>query len=341
MARILVAMSGGVDSSVTAARLLEAGHSPIGVTLRMGRGCDQLAIEDARRVAQTLGLEHRVLDVTESFRRKVVSYFVSSYVSGETPNPCAVCNRHIKFKELIDLMGEIGADGIATGHYASVVENRGVYELRKAADRAKDQSYFLSTISYEFLPHITFPLNSITKPEVRDYARRIGLHVANKRESQEVCFIETDYREFLSRMPEAQGRGGLVRHVNGDILGKHSGLFNYTIGQRRGLGLAYGKPIFVVNLDRETNTVYVGDSDSLYSDRLEIYDLNLLSEIEEGKEYGIKLRSSCREQRGSIELLADGSRALVSLGQPTRAIARGQLCCLYDGDRVVGSGWIA
>jgi tRNA-specific 2-thiouridylase len=341
MAKILVAMSGGVDSSVTAARLLEAGATPIGVTLKMGRKCDQLAIDDAKKVAQTLGIEHIVLDVSENFEEKVVKYFIDSYISGETPNPCGMCNKYIKFRELINLMKDIGADNIATGHYANVVENGGIYELRRAADKSKDQSYFLSTIDYDFLQYIKFPLNSITKTEVREYARKIGLHVANRKESQDVCFIETNYKDFLSKRPETQQRSGPIKHINGDILGTHSGTFNYTIGQRRGLGISSREPIFVINIDRETNTVYVGNSENLYGETLEIYSMNILSKIEEGREYSIKLRSSCREQRGSIELLAEGKRARVILEQPTRAITRGQLCCLYDGDRVICSGWIA
>jgi tRNA-specific 2-thiouridylase len=334
-------MSGGVDSSVTAARLLETGYRPIGVTLKMGRGCDQPAIDDAKKVAQAIGIEHIVLDVAGNFEKKVVKYFVDSYISGETPNPCGMCNRYIKFRELINLMKELGTDAIATGHYANVAENHGIYELRKAADRNKDQSYFLSTVNYEFLPHVIFPLNSLTKPEVREYAKKIGLHVADKRESQDVCFIETNYREFLSQRAETQGKDGLIRHLNGKILGEHRGTFNYTIGQRRGLGVSCREPIFVVRLDEKTNTVYVGSSDNLYSNTLEIYGINILAEVEENREYSIKLRSGYREQRGSLEFLAEDDRARITLTQPTRAITRGQLCCLYDGDRVVCSGWIA
>ncbi|MDR2777446.1 MAG: tRNA 2-thiouridine(34) synthase MnmA [Rickettsiales bacterium] len=344
MGKILVAMSGGVDSSVTAARLLEAsrgpgGPQPIGVTLRMGRKCDQLAIDDARRVAETLGIEHRVLDVSENFEKRVVKYFVDSYASGETPNPCGMCNRYIKFKELIGLMRNIEADNIATGHYASIVENHGIHELWRAVDRTKDQSYFLSTIDCDFLQYIKFPLNSMTKTEVREYARKIGLHVADKKESQDICFIETNYRDFISRRSE-NCQSGPIKHTSGEVLGTHSGTFNYTIGQRRGLGISYREPIFVVSIDRKTNTVYVGSNESLYGNTLEIYGMNTLSEVEEDREYGIKLRSICREQRGSLRLLGDG-RARVTLTQPTRAITRGQLCCLYDGDKVICSGWIA
>ncbi|MDR2077652.1 MAG: tRNA 2-thiouridine(34) synthase MnmA [Rickettsiales bacterium] len=334
-------MSGGVDSSVTAARLQEDGHSPIGVTLKMGRKCDQLAIDDAKKVADLLAIEHIVLDVSADFEEKVVKYFVDSYVAGETPNPCGMCNRYIKFQELIGLMQRIGADYLATGHYAAIVENNGVHELRKAKDVNKDQSYFLSTIKYDFLKHIKFPLNSLEKSEVRKYAKKIGLHVADKQESQDICFIETNsYKDFLMQRIGSGQKCGLIRHTNGEILGEHSGTFRYTIGQRRGLGISYRTPIFVIRIDASTNTVYLGDEKELYSDEVNIININCLaSSIDKNKEYSVKLRSSHREQRGTIELEENG-RARVKLLQPTRAVTRGQLCCLYDGDRVICSGWI-
>ncbi|MDR1425681.1 MAG: tRNA 2-thiouridine(34) synthase MnmA [Rickettsiales bacterium] len=336
-------MSGGVDSSVSAAMLLEAGYRPIGVTLAMGRKCDQLAIEDARKVAAHLAIEHRVLDVSRDFEEKVVRYFVDSYSRGKTPNPCGMCNRFVKFESLIGLMRDMGAANVATGHYATIAEKDGVYELRRAIDRNKDQSYFLSTINYDFLQYIKFPLNSLTKTEVRKYARKIGLHVADKSESQDVCFVETNYRDFLEQKlgtSERENKNGSIEHVNGDILGTHVGIFNYTIGQRRGLGLSSGEPLFVVAMDEKTNTVYVGSDKDLYSNILKINGLNIFSELEEGREYGIKLRSSSREQRGTVKFLEEDAAVQINLTQPTRAITRGQLCCLYEDDRVMASGWI-
>jgi tRNA-specific 2-thiouridylase len=335
-------MSGGVDSSVTAAKLQEIGHDPVGVTLKMGRKCDQLAIDDAKKVADTLAIEHIVLDVSENFREKVVKYFVNSYASGETPNPCGMCNRYIKFKELIELRQKIAADYIATGHYASVTENNGIYELRKAKDSSKDQSYFLSTIDYDFLKYIKFPLNSTEKSEVRRYAKKIGLHVADKQESQDICFIETnDYKDFLAKKIDGEQKHGVIRHVNGEVLGEHEGTFRYTIGQRRGLGISYRTPIFVTGIDASTNTVYVGDDSDLYSSEVSIVNINYLSSTsDEDREYGVKLRSSHREQRGMIKFDREDDKATIKLTQPTRAITRGQLCCLYDGDRVMCSGWI-
>jgi tRNA-specific 2-thiouridylase len=334
-------MSGGVDSSVTVAKLQEMGHSPIGVTLKMGRKCDQGAIDDAKKVADVLAIEHRVLDVSVNFEEKVVKYFVNSYGIGETPNPCGMCNRYIKFKELIELRQSIGADYIATGHYATVTENNGLYELKKARDSSKDQSYFLSTINYDFLKYVKFPLNSTEKSEVRRYARKIGLPVADKQESQDICFIETnDYKDFLTNKIGGEQKLGLIRHSSGEILGEHSGIFRYTIGQRKGLGISYRTPIFVTRIDASTNTIYVGDREELYSSEVDIVGINYLSpSVSEDREYGVKLRSSSREQRGTIEL-KENNRAIVKLLQPTRAVTRGQLCCLYEGDKVVCSGWI-
>jgi tRNA-specific 2-thiouridylase len=282
-----------------------------------------------------------VLDVSRNFEEKVVKYFVNSYAVGKTPNPCGMCNRYIKFKELIELRQKIDADYIATGHYASIVENNGTYELRKARDSSKDQSYFLSTIDYSFMKYIKFPLNSTEKSEVRKYAKKIGLHVADKQESQDICFIDAgSYRDFLIKRIGDEQKCGPIKHTSGEILGEHGGAFRYTIGQRRGLGISYRTPIFVTEIDIATNTVYVGNEEELYSSEVSIVGINrLASDIDGNREYSIKLRSSHREQRGTIELM-ENNRATVKLAQPARAVTKGQLCCVYDEDRVLCSGWI-
>ncbi|MDR1498950.1 MAG: tRNA 2-thiouridine(34) synthase MnmA [Rickettsiales bacterium] len=337
---IVVAMSGGVDSSTTATRLREEGYRVVGVTLAMGRKCDKRAIDDAQKVSEYIGIKHQVLDVSGPFRENVVDYFINSYLNGITPNPCAVCNRTIKFKELVDFMHQIGADYVATGHYANIVNNNGKYELHKAICQVRDQSYFLSTLKYEYLQYIKFPLgNETSKSNVREYARNSGLHVAEKDDSQDVCFIETNYRDFIINNAKYAGKFGLIKHVNGEVLGEHGGIINYTIGQRKGLGISYKDPIYVVRIDVENNIVYVGGNEDLYSNTVKIYNMNVLAEIDENKEYTVKLRSANNGQPGKIKLGADNT-ATVVLNEKTRAITTGQLCCLYDGTKVIADGWI-
>lgn len=340
MAKILMAMSGGVDSSTTALKLLEEGHEVIGVTLTMGRECDEVVVDDARKVARVLGVEHKILDVKEQFKSGVLDYFVKSYRIGETPNPCAVCNRKIKFKSIIDLMKEIKADFVATGHYANIVENDGKYELHKAKCLAKDQSYFLSDLKYDYLQYIKFPLGTIKdKEEVRKIAKTNGLAVADKKDSQDICFVENDYKDFLRKTSNIPEKTGFIKHINGKILGKHKGILNYTIGQRKGLGVAYKTPIYVVKLDVKNNIVFVGGDGDLFSNKLMIRDLNLLAELEE-KSYTMKLRSTHKGQEGIIKLIKENDKAEVILEEQTRAATVGQLCCIYDGTKVVGAGWI-
>ncbi len=338
--KIVVAMSGGVDSSTTAFKLLKNGYEVIGITLAMGRTYDKKAIEDAKKVASTIGIEHKVLDVNDQFKSNVIDYFINSYLSGETPNPCAVCNKFVKFKIIIDFMKEINADFVATGHYAKIINNNGNYELHKATCLDKDQSYFLSNLNYEYLKYIKFPLeDENSKNDVRKNAQEINSYIANKKDSQGVCFIETDYKKFLADNVKSVFKYGEIRHINGKILGKHNGIVNYTIGQRRGIGVSYGRPIYVVKFDIENNIVYVGDEKDLYSDNLVIEKLNLLSSLSEDKIYTIKLRSTHTGQSGKIKLL-DNNKAKVNFLEKTRAVTKGQLCCIYDGDLVVGSGWI-
>lgn len=337
---IVVAMSGGVDSSTTAYRLLKNGYNVIGITLAMGRTCDEKAIEDAKKIATTIGIEHKVLDVSNQFKFNVIDYFVNTYLSGDTPNPCAVCNKIVKFKTIIDFMKEIGADFVATGHYAKIVNNNGNYELYKANCLNKDQSYFLSTLNHEYLQYIKFPLeDENSKDDVRKIAQEINSYIATKKDSQGVCFIDTDYKKFLFDNVKSIFKKGEIRHINGKILGKHNGIVNYTIGQRKGMGVAYGKPIYVVKFDVENNIVYVGGEEDLYSDSLVMNNLNLLTNIYEDKVYTIKLRSTHKGQDGMVKLLKN-NEAEVRFLEKTRAVTKGQLCCIYDGDLVVGSGWI-
>ena len=343
MKTVLVGMSGGVDSSVSAIKLLKDGYNVVGATLLMGRKCDMGAINDAKIVCEKLGIKHYVVDTSNNFHNKVVDYFVNSYLNGETPNPCSVCNRTVKFQEMINFMKEIGADYNATGHYAKIIKNGNNYELCKADCLEKDQSYFLSTIKYEFLQYIKFPLaEELSKDNTRTEAKNANLHVFDKGDSQDVCFIENnDYKKFLINYTNNTiCKEGEIKHLNGKVLGKHNGIINYTIGQRKGLGVSYNKPIFVVKFDVENNIVYVSnDENDLFDDVFYINNLNKLAEIKENYDYTIKIRSTHMGQFGRVELISD-NEAKVILNEKTRAITKGQLCCLYDGSRVVGSGYI-
>ena len=343
MKKVIVAMSGGVDSSVTAYKMLENGFNIIGVTLTMGRKCDQDAVNDAKKVSEKLGIKHFVLDASNDFDKNVLNYFESSYLSGETPNPCAMCNKFVKFKKIIEFMKENNADFIATGHYARIVENNDIFELHKGEDIKKDQSYFLTMLDYNFLQYIKFPLHDILdKSETREIARKIGLHVADKKDSQDICFIsDNNYKRYLFEERNIKPKDGLIKHVNGEILGRHNGIINYTIGQRKGIGVSYGKPIYVVKIDGKNNMVYVGDEKDLYSNTLTIKGVNVLNSIIYDKDlhFSFKLRSTHKGESGKIELL-DDNRAKITLDEETRAITKGQLCSVYYGDMIIGGGWI-
>ncbi|MDR1203373.1 MAG: tRNA 2-thiouridine(34) synthase MnmA [Tannerellaceae bacterium] len=333
---VFVAMSGGVDSSVSAYKMLQEGHNVIGVTLDMKRKGDQEAVDDARIVADKLKIEHIVLNTSDDYKDKVLEYFKNSYIGGETPNPCVMCNRFVKFKFLIDLMREKGGDFIATGHYARIINSDGEFKLFRAKNLKKDQSYFLSYINKEYLQYIKFPLGDVvSKDDVRRIASEIGLHNALKHDSQDICFIDTDYKDFLKKN-DVNFKKGLIKHVNGEILGKHDGIINYTIGQRRGLGIAYEKPIYVVKIDAADNVVYVGDEEDLFNRTFKIRNLNALGDIDGKTEYTFKLRSTHIGQNGFINL----DDMTVTLNEGSRAITKGQLCVMYNGEQVVGSGWI-
>jgi tRNA-specific 2-thiouridylase len=334
---VIVAMSGGVDSSVSACKMLQEGFNVVGVTLDMKRKGDRESVEDAKRVATKLGIEHITLDAEDDYREKVIEYFKNSYLSGETPNPCVMCNRFIKFKFLIEFMKERGAYYIATGHYAKIIEFGGDFKLFKATNLKKDQSYFLSYIRKEYLQYIKFPLQDVsTKDDTRKIASDIGLHNADKHDSQDICFIDTDYKDFL-KINQVEAKKGLIKHVNGEILGEHEGIINYTIGQRRGLGVQLEKPIYVVKIDAENNIVYVGDNEYLYNKSFKIKDLNLLDEVIGSTEYDFKLRSSALAEKGYLDL----ESLVVKLNNGSRAITKGQLCSIYKGEQVVGGGFIA
>ena len=354
--RILVAMSGGVDSSVTAALLREQGHEVIGISMQVwdyakftapegeefGSCCSLDDIHDARRIAEQLGIPFYVVNFEEEFQERVIDDFVDAYFRGRTPNPCVRCNQLIKFDLLLKKARELGADYLATGHYARVVPgDDGIFRLCKGLDPRKDQSYFLFTLTQEQLAMTLFPLGGLTKTEVRELATRYGLRVAQKKESQEICFIPDDnYVRFLE---EERGTGRLAGNIvgtDGMVLGRHNGTYRYTVGQRRGLGIAHTEPLYVVRLDAGRHEVVVGTERELYSAGLLANDVNWIVPAP-----GVPLEASCKIRYRHqpvpcrIEPLPEG-RVRVRFETPEKAVTPGQAVVFYDGDCVLGGGWI-
>lgn len=351
----MVAMSGGVDSSTAAALLKEEGYEVIGITLEIWpadaplppgeTGCCSLsAVEDARRVAAVLGIPHYVLNFREVFAQTVIKYFIQEYLEGRTPNPCIACNRFIKFEGLLRKALALGMDYIATGHYARVFydQKRGRYLLAKGRDPEKDQSYVLYTFTQEQLARTLLPLGDYTKSEVRSLAARYGLPVAGKRESQEICFVTTgDYRQFIREKAATAIRPGPILDLEGRIMGRHRGLPYYTVGQRKGLGLAAGRRLFVVALDPERNAVIVGEEKDLLSWSLIARDNNyiLWGEPPAEAEVTVKIRYRAAEVPALLRPKENGL-AEVIFQAPQRAVTPGQAVVYYSGDLVAGGGII-
>lgn len=355
--RVVVAMSGGVDSSLTAALLVHQGYDVIGATMQIwekdqsnsdpdSRGCCSLsAVDDARRVANKLGIPYYVLNFREMFKETVVNYFMAEYSAGRTPNPCIACNRYVKFEGLLAKALALDAQYVATGHYAQIMydENRQRYILRKGIDLSKDQSYALYHLNQHTLRHFLMPLGSFTKTETRKMARELGLSVADKPDSQEICFVPNDdYKAFLKeRIPESLRPGNII-DTTGKILGRHQGVQLYTVGQRKGLGLAVGKPLYVVALDAERNLVMVGSDEDVFADELIAGDLNFITFDFLGKPLSVeaKIRYSAQPAKATIVPLDQG-QVHVKFAEPQRAITPGQSVVFYDGDIVVGGGIIS
>jgi len=352
----VVAMSGGVDSSVTAALLKEEGYEVIGATMqvwpsneladeadRFGGCCGLDAVSDAKRVARKLGIPHYVMDFRDVFAEKVISNFCREYSLGRTPNPCIRCNEYIKFDALLRRAKELDADFVATGHYARIErdEASGRYLLKKGVDRRKDQSYVLYVMTQDQLGHVLTPLGGYTKEQVRWIARELGLPVADKAESQEICFIpDGDYTRFVKEyMPQA-AKPGPVLDREGTIMGEHRGILFYTIGQRKGLGLSAGEPLYVVDIDRERNAVIVGTKGEVYGDELIASGLNWISIEPPPLELKAKIRYRHREADAVITPLLTKGRAHVKFKQPQMAITPGQAIVFYHRDTVVGGGTI-
>jgi tRNA-specific 2-thiouridylase len=350
--RILAAMSGGVDSSVMAALLQRAGYEVIGLSMQLfdkkatgasdGKCCTLDDFQDARRVAFELGFPHYVMDFEARFQATVIEGFIQGYLDGETPSPCIRCNQYLKFASLVERADELGAPFVATGHYAGITWDEVGWHLKKADDPAKDQSYFLFHHTQPTLARTLFPLARLTKPEVRALGAELGLHLAEKAESQEICFVTQDrYDAFLEAEGRDPGAGeGDIRHVDGRLLGRHQGYWRYTVGQRRGLGVAFGEPLYVVRVARDTNTVWVGGEADLAGRDLVARELSWVGAPPRGPlACAVKVRSRSPEAEALVIPLADG-RVKVAFAEPQRALAAGQAVVFYREDEVLGGGWI-
>ncbi|MCP2671018.1 tRNA 2-thiouridine(34) synthase MnmA [Maricaulaceae bacterium EIL42A08] len=354
--RVVAAMSGGVDSSVVAAVLHRAGYQVVGMTLqlydhgeaihRKGACCAGQDIHDARRVAEAMGFAHYVLDYETRFREAVIEDFADTYLAGSTPIPCVRCNQSVKFADLLATSKQLGADALVTGHYIRREKSGNRAELRRAADAGKDQSYFLFATTEEQLDYLRFPLGHLEKDQVRELAAAMGLVVAAKPDSQDICFVpDGDYASVVEKVRPGASRPGEIVHIDGRVLGKHEGVLRYTVGQRRGLGIAAGDPLYVVKLDAEKAQVIVGPREALKVRRITLTDPNWIGDGDlseaDGTAIGLKVRSTRPPAPAVLEVSGEGVFVLLDEGE--EGVAPGQACVFYstpDHDRVLGGGWI-
>ncbi len=353
MKKVMIGMSGGVDSSVAALLLLRQGYKPVGATLKLHEkptnddegSCGSLSdVDEARKCAENLGFSHFVFDLSADFQKCVIDKFVDEYKSGRTPNPCIECNRYIKFAKMLEKAQEIGCDCIATGHYAQIDfdEPSGRYLLKKSKDATKDQTYVLYNLTQHQLAHTLFPLGGYSKAEVRAIAEENGLLNAKKKDSQDICFIpDGDYAAYIQNTTGLTFPAGDYTDVGGNILGKHAGIIHYTVGQRKGLGITFGEPRFVISKNAETNTVVLGKSEGLFTDTCTVANVNWIQieSLNAPMHVTAKTRYSQKETGATIYPAANGTVKLV-FDEKVRAISPGQSAVFYDGDSVVGGGTI-
>ena len=347
--RILVAMSGGVDSSVVAALLKEQGHEVIGVTMKLWEGpegempetgcCTASDSEDARKVASKLDIPYYVLDYTESFSKNVVDNFIDMYAQGLTPNPCVECNRSVKFDHFLNQAKKLNCEKVATGHYAKIIKNENFYELHKADYLDKDQSYVLHMLKSEDLENILFPLGEITKPEVRQIAARLGLKTAFKKDSQDICFVgKKDYRSFVEKRIDLTSAGEIF-DVNGTKVGNHNGIHEFTVGQRKGLPGGQATPRYVTKINVQNKNVIIGEQKDLLVESFIIEDVSIVKDIEYDN-LTVQTRYNSEDLNCKINKISD-NELLVELIEPASSIAPGQLGGLFSGTKVIGGGRIS
>ena len=352
--RVLVAMSGGVDSSVVAHLLAAEGHEVLGVTMRLGNHdtvepdadrptcCGLDGIRDARRVAAQLDIPYYAVNYEQLFAEKVVDYFTDEYLSGRTPNPCVMCNQELKFGKLLELADDIGADCVATGHYARIEGGVGSRTLCRARDASKDQTYVLFSMTQPQLARTLFPLGDMTKDEVRDVARDMGLATAEKPESQDICFIPDDnYRRFLRERVPGAVQPGVIADAEGREVGTHSGAANYTVGQRRGLGISADAPVYVTEIHAADNVVVVGSAEGLLRSEFDVARVNWVAGAPPASPAEATVKIRYRDAGAPAKVFpTDNGTARVEFVEPRRAITPGQAAVFYDGDLVLGGGWI-
>lgn len=353
--KVVIGMSGGVDSSVAAYLLKEAGYDVIGVTMQIwqkepdetvsenGGCCGLSAVEDAARVAQMLEIPHYVMNFRDEFEQKVIQYFMKEYLAGRTPNPCIACNRYVKWESLLQRSLQIGADYIATGHYARIARlENGRYAICRSATAAKDQTYALYNLTQKQLSHTLMPVGDYEKGEIREIAQKIGLNVAHKPDSMEICFVpDQDYAKFIEENSGCRIPEGNFVTADGTVIGRHKGITHYTVGQRKGLNLSMGHPVFVTEIRPETNEVVIGDAGDVFTDRLVCSNLNFMSmeDITEDTPVVAKIRYNHPGQKAIVRRISE-DQTEVLFEEPVRAVTPGQAVVFYDGDYVAGGGTI-